>query len=282
MADPPGTGVPVGHDAAQAANRRWWDAAVPVHVDSDFYDVDGWLATGRGPRRHEIDVFGDVAGLDLVHLQCHFGKDTLAWARAGATVTGLDFSAPAIAAARDLAGRAGLADRSEFVCAPVSGATTALGGRTFDIVYVSLGALSWLPSVDEWAGQVAGLLDSGGRLFLHDVHPLSLALDDDELTIAWTYFEEPVPYRDTPVGSYADPGAGDALAGGETFSWNHGIGETVAALLGRGLRIDRLDEHDWTSFPRFPWLVAADDERYVIPAGRPRVPLSFTLVASRP
>lgn len=282
MAEPPGAGGPVGTGAAQAANRRWWDAAVPVHVDSVFYDVDGWLAEERGPRAHEAAVLGDVTGLDLVHLQCHFGMDTLAWARDGATVTGLDFSEPAVAAARDLADRASLADRSDFVCAPVADAVAALSGRTFDIVYVSLGALSWLPSVDEWAGQVAGLLAPGGRLFLHDVHPLSLALDDDELTIAWTYFEEPAPYRDTAVGSYADRDAVDQMPGDETFSWNHGIGETVSALIGRGLRIDRLDEHGWTSFPRYPWLVGTAGERYVIPAGRHRVPLSFTLVATRP
>ena len=269
-------------DEPLAANRHWWDTAVPVHVASAFYDVDGWLTEGRGPRPHEAAVLGDVTGLDLVHLQCHFGKDTLAWARAGATVTGLDFSEPAVAAARDLAHRAGLADRSDFVCAPVADAVAALSGRTFDIVYVSLGALSWLPSVDEWAGQVAGLLAPGGRLFLHDVHPLSLALDDDELTIAWTYFEEPVPYRDTAVGSYADREAVDLMPGDETFSWNHGIGETVSALLARGLRIDRLEEHDWTSFPRYPWLVETTGERYVIPPGRHRVPLSFTLVATRP
>ncbi len=108
---------------AQAANRAWWDAAVPVHLASDFYDVEAWLDGGRGPKDREVDVLGDVTGLDLVHLQCHFGKDTLAWARAGATVTGLDFSQAAVDAARALAARAGLADRADFVCAPVAGAT---------------------------------------------------------------------------------------------------------------------------------------------------------------
>jgi SAM-dependent methyltransferase len=278
---PAGTeGRPVDTEGAQAANRRWWDSAVPVHLASEFYDVAGWLSDGHGPRRREAAVLGDVTGLDLVHLQCHFGKDTLAWARAGATVTGLDFSEPAVAAARDLADRAGLADRSDFVCAPVAEAVAALGGRTFDVVYVSLGALSWLPSVDGWADQVAGLLRTRGRLFLHDVHPLSLALADDDLTVVWTYFEEPVPYRDVRAGSYAD--ATGAMPGEATYSWNHGIGEIVTAVVGHGLRVDRLEEHEWTSFPRYPWLVATDDEEYVIPAGRPRVPLSFTLVASLP
>ena len=275
------TDDPVPADVAQEANREWWDRAVPVHLASEFYDVDGWLTGDRGPRSHEAAFLGDVTGLDLVHLQCHFGKDTLGWARAGATVTGLDFSPSAVEAARDLAVRAGLADRADFVCAPVAHAIAALGGRDFDIVYVSLGALWWLPSVDEWAGQVVGLLRPGGRLFLHEAHPLSLALADDDLTLATTYFEEVDPYADSEPGSYADPTATEALPGRTTFGWNHGLGEIIGSLVSRGLRIDRLDEHDWTSFRRFPWLVETAEEQFVIPEGHLRVPLSFTLVASK-
>jgi SAM-dependent methyltransferase len=269
-------------DGALSANRAWWDAAVPVHLASDFYDIEGWLAEGRGPRPREVAVLGDVTGLDLVHLQCHFGKDTLAWARAGATVTGLDFSPVAVEAARDLAARAGLADRAEFVCAPVAAAVDALGARTFDIVYVSLGALCWLPDIDEWATQVAALLRPGGRLFLHEAHPLSLALDGDDLTVVSSYFEEAAPSPDSEPGTYADMTATEALPGDPTYGWNHSLGEIVGALLGRALRLDLLDEHDWTSFARFPWLVEADEEEFVTPDGRVRVPLSFTLVASRP
>ena len=94
MSDEASASVSVSADVAQAANRKWWDSAVPVHLASSFYDVEGWLAEGRGPKAREVAVLGDVAGLDLIHLQCHFGKDTLSWARAGATVTGLDFSEP--------------------------------------------------------------------------------------------------------------------------------------------------------------------------------------------
>ena len=263
------------------ANLHWWDAAVPVHVASAFYDVEGWLAEERGPRPREAAILGGVSGLDLVHLQCHFGKDTLSWARAGARVTGLDFSPAAGEAAGALAVRAGLADRSSFVCAPVAEASTALGGRTFDVVYVSLGALCWLPGIDEWADQVALLLRPGGRLFLHEVHPLSMALADEDLTVVAPYFEEPDPYVDTQAGTYADLTATDALPGDPTYNWSHSLGEVVNALITRGLRIDLLEEHDWTSFARFPWLVERAEEEYAAPAGSLRVPLSFTLVATR-
>jgi len=263
------------------ANRAWWEASVPVHLASAFYDVEGWLAEGRGPRPRESAALGDVTGLDLVHLQCHFGKDTLAWARAGATVTGLDFSPAAIDAARVLAERAGLADRADFVCAPVEAAIEALDGRTFDIAYVSLGALCWLPSVDVWATQVAGLLRSGGRLFLHEVHPLSMALADDDLSFTYSYFEETAPYEDRQAGTYADPTATDALPGDPTYGWNHGLGEIIGALSAHGVRLDLLEEHDWTSFARFPWLERRDEEEFAMPEGRIRVPLSFTLLATK-
>lgn len=272
--------APEGTDPLDA-NRHWWNSTVPVHLGSEFYDVEGWLAGERGPRAREAAVLGDVTGLDLVHLQCHFGKDTLGWARAGARVVGLDFSDRAIDAARDLAARAGLADRAQFVCAPVSDAVAVLGPARFDLVYVSLGALCWLPSVADWAAQVAGLLRPGGRLFLHEVHPVSAALADEDLTVAYPYFEEPAPYCDTEAGSYADPTATDVLPGDPTYGWNHGMGETLGALLTAGMRIDRLDEHDWTSFARYPWLVQTDEEEFVIPDGRLRIPLSFTLLATR-
>ncbi len=271
----------VRHDDALAANLAWWERNVPVHVASDFYDVEGWLREARGPRRHEAELLGDVSGLDLVHLQCHFGKDTLSWARVGARVVGIDFSPEAIGAARHLAQRAGLDEVSEFYCAPVAEAADVLSGRRFDVVYVSLGSLCWLPRIDEWASVVARLLGSGGRLFIHDVHPLSQACDDNELTLAYSYFEEAEPYMDASEGTYADLEAAEPLPGIPTYEWNHSLGEVVNALISHGLRIDRLDEHDWTSFQRFPWLVGTGEEMFTVPDGQLRAPLSFTLQATR-
>jgi len=270
---------PVDPARAMAGNRANWDQRVPVHVASAFYDVEGWLASGRGPRPDEADVLGDVGDLDLVHLQCHFGLDTLSWARAGARVTGLDFSQPAVDEARALARRAGLEGRATFVCADVHDAVAALGGATFDVVYVSLGALCWLPSVDRWAAVAGALTRPGGRLFVHDVHPLADALADDELVVEHSYFEGPEAFVDDSGSTYTD---GDATVGvGRSFSWAHGLGEIVTAVLGHGFTLERLVEHDWTAFARFPWLVRQGDQHYAIPPGRPRVPLSFTLLARR-
>ncbi len=274
-----GSGGDDGVDPAFAQNRASWDERVPIHVASEFYDVEGWLREGRGPRPEEAAAVGDVTGLDLVHLQCHFGLDTLAWARAGARVTGLDFSGPAIEQARVLATRAGLEDRATFVCANVYDAVDALDHRTFDVVYVSLGALNWLPSVDRWASVAAALARPGGRLFLHEVHPLSDALGDAELVLEHTYFEEPEPFIDDSGLTYTD---GTYPASTErNYSWNHSLGEIVTAVVDHGFVLEGLEEHDWTSFARFPWLVREGDQRYVLPPGRPRIPLSFSLRARR-
>jgi SAM-dependent methyltransferase len=267
-------------DAHQEANRANWDDRTAIHMNSAFYDVDGWLREARGPRPREVDALGDVTGLRLVHLQCHFGLDTLAWARAGATVTGLDFSPVAIDAAKDVARRAGLTGRSSFVCADVLDAAAALAPERFDIVYVSLGALNWLPSVDRWASQVAALLVPGGRLYLHDGHPLSSALAEHDLSMERSYFEEAEPFVEESDTTYTGNDA--SVTSATTFEWNHSLGEIVNALLGHGLVLDSLDEHDWTVWRRYPWLQPAGDDRWTIPPDQPRIPLSFTLLAHRP
>ncbi len=267
-------------DERLAANRANWDERVPIHVASRFYDVGRWLRDKPGPRAWETEVIGEVAGLDVVHLQCHFGLDTLALANAGARVTGLDFSSAAIAQARSLADRAGLAERARFVEANVLAAATALAPERYDLVYVSLGALCWLPSVSTWASQVAALLRPGGRLYLHDVHPLAWALADDEARVQHTWFEDGEPYVDDLDVTYTD-GEG-RLTHTRTYEWNHSIGEIVTAALDHGLQIDALIEHDWTVYPRFDWLLATDDGRWRIPGDRPRMPLTFTLLASLP
>ena len=267
-------------DPHVAANRANWDDRVPVHLASSAYDVDGWLTSRRGPRPEELEALGAVDGLDLVHLQCHFGMDTLSFARAGARVTGLDFSPAAITEARSLAERAGLSDRARFVETDVLRAADALAPETFDIVYVSLGALCWLPSITQWAMQVAALLRPGGRLYVHDVHPLTLALADDDLRIENSYFEEVQPTSYNDDATYTD--GQDRLANTRTYEWNHALGEIVTAVLAQGLHLDKFVEHDWTGWPRFSWLIETPDHRWHSPSGKPRVPLSFTLLATRP
>ncbi|HEX6425177.1 MAG TPA: class I SAM-dependent methyltransferase, partial [Acidimicrobiales bacterium] len=224
-------------------NRRWWDERAPVHVASDFYDVAGFLADPGAStlRPFEIDDVGDVAGRALFHPQCHFGLDTLSWARRGARAVGLDFSAPAVEAARDLARRADL--DAAFVAGDVYDAVDLVGGRTFDVVYTGLGAVNWLPDIARWARVMAELTAPGGVLYVAEFHPLHRILGDDDLTVRHPYFHDHgEPLAVDEPGTYADLAA--ATEHNRTVEWTHGLGAVVTAVIDAGLTVELLREHD--------------------------------------
>jgi len=261
-------------------NRRWWDERAPLHVAGDFYDLAGFLADPAASRlrQFEVDEVGDVAGRSLVHPQCHFGLDTLSWARRGARVVGLDFSAPAIEAARDIARRAGLG--AEFVVGDVYDAVDLLGGRAFDIVYTGLGAITWLPDIARWARVMAALTAPGGFLYLAEFHPVHTMLGDDDLTVSRPYFHDPDdPHAFEEPGTYADLEA--ATQHDRTVEWTHGLGAVVSAVIDAGLTVELLHELDHTLFPRWPFLVE-DGDTYRMPAGMPSIPLMYSLRARKP
>jgi SAM-dependent methyltransferase len=260
-----------------AVNRAHWDELVPIHVAGEFYDVERFLRSGSTLRRFELDEIGDVRGRTLVHPQCHFGLDTLSWARRGARVTGLDFSAPAIAAARDLSQRSGL--EGEFVHANVYDAIEALGGRTFDVVYTGLGAINWLPDINGWARTMIALTVPGGRFYLAEFHPFSEVFGDEQLNVEHSYFERGPQIDETP-GSYADLAV--PTRNSRTVGWHHPIGDVVSALADAGLRIDLLHEHDYTLFPRWPFLEHGEGQPYRLPAEAPALPLMYSLLGTRP
>jgi SAM-dependent methyltransferase len=254
-------------------NRAWWDERVPVHVGSRFYDVESFRNGRDALRPFELEEVGDVTGHSLVHLQCHFGLDTLSWARHGARVTGLDFSEPAVEAARAIAQEAGL--HAEFVQADLYDAPRALGGRRFDIVYTGLGALNWLADIRRWAEVVAALVEPGGFLYLSEFHPLVDVFGDDDLTIRYDYFHQRREY-DEP-GTYADLEA--STEHNRTEEWQHPLGDVVSAVIDAGLAIELLHEHDYTLFPRWPFLEKSGFDTYRMPEGRPRIPLMYSLRA---
>jgi SAM-dependent methyltransferase len=193
-------------------------------------------------------------------------------------VTGLDFSANAIDAANELAVRVGLSEQATFVCSNVYDAVSALEHQTFDIVYVSLGSIGWLPEIEPWAEVVGTLIKPGGMLYLHDVHPFGMSFDDDGESVVYGYFEDrDHPYFDDDNSTYTD---GGTLTNALTYNWNHASSEIIAALAKNGLSLTHFDEQDWTVFQQFPWL-ERHGEMYLIPQGRPRIPLMFTLCARK-
>jgi len=222
----------------RAANLARWDEAAPLHAASELYDLAGFR-TGRDDiRPFELLELGSVAGLDLVHLQCHLGTDTLSWARHGARVVGLDFSPAAIEAATQLA--IDCAIDAEFVCSDVYDARSALDGRSFDIVYTGIGALGWLPDLDEWARVVDGLLRPGGILYLVEIHPIVLGVLSDGRTLDQDIFEAQYVRWDEKGGTYAAPDA--TLVNTTTFERSHALSEMISAVLCVGFRIELFHE----------------------------------------
>lgn len=272
-ADPGVAGVP---EDWRASNRAHWDEATALHASSPFYDLAGFRAGRDDLRPFEDGELGPVDGLDLVHLQCHLGTDTLSLARRGARVVGLDFSAASIAAADALAGECGLV--AEFVCADVYDAVAALDGRVFDVVYTGVGALCWLPDLDRWAATVAALLRPGGVLYLVEIHPLTQAVWPDGRTVTADLMGAAFVRDDTVEGDYAQPDA--PLTAGVTYSRNWSVAEVVTAVLGAGLRLELLGEQDVTDNP-LPWLERGADRLCRFPEGFPRYPLTFSIRARR-
>ncbi|MFD7322555.1 type I polyketide synthase [Streptomyces sp. NPDC059875] len=256
-------------------NRALWDERVPIHVESDYYDVEGFRRGADPLREFELREVGDVSGLRLAHLQCHIGLDTLSWARRGARVTGLDFSAPAIEQARELAAELGLDAR--FETADVYESPARLGTQAYDIVYTGVGALCWLPDIRRWAETVVSLLAPGGFLYLSEFHPFADTLGYDGRTVVHDYFDSGPQISDMS-GTYADTKA--STENSQAVAFQHGLGEVVSALVSAGLRIDFLNEHDITLFQKFHSLDAHEDGTFKGPDGKPRVPLMYSLRAT--
>ena len=247
------------NDEYMSANRDLWDEWTGIHETSSFYDLEAFRRGGIRLRPFEIQDVGPVEGKSLLHLQCHFGIDTLSWARLGALVTGADFSPKAIDLARRLAADLGL--DATFVCANLYDLPGMLDG-TFDVVYTSRGVLGWLPDIPRWAEVAAGFVKPGGTFYIHEVHPVTQVWEDEdvdpgELRLRYPYFTRPQPFAFDVVGSYADREA--PVAARTEFGWNHSMAEIVTSLARAGLRIDVLREFPYTEW-EYPFLEARAEE----------------------
>lgn len=267
-------------------NKAHWDEVAELHRIS--YDTPALLASRDAlssvvteDARLLVPYLpdGSVAGLDLLHLQCHIGTDTLSWARLGARVTGLDLSPESLRVARDLACQAGL--DIEYVESSIADAKEALAGRRFDVVYTSIGAICWLDDLDQWAGVIAGALRPGGVFFIRDHHPVAAALDYEgppgELRLTWPYFNTGPLIEESP-DDYSSP---DPVRNARTYEWAHSLEDVIGSLLRAGLAIRDFREHKTLPWSMVPWM-ERDGESYVLPAPlRDFCPLTFSLVATK-
>lgn len=265
-------------------NRANWDERVGLHLDAESYALDR-LKAGDGRLDPIVDAgLGDVSGLKILHLQCHFGRDSLSLALRGADVTGLDFSPPAIETARRITRDLGLEDRARFVEADLYDAPKVIeGAGTFDRVFVTWGAICWLPDIRQWARIISHFLKPGGALFFAEGHPAALVFDD----VAGG--EGPVPGPFAPYlgagalehdfeDDYANPDA--KLTNTRTVEWMHPMGDVVTALIDAGLTLRWLKEHDRVVWQMFRGLVEDADGLYGWP-DRKWLPLSYSLWAEK-
>jgi len=256
-------------------NRRAWDGRVPVHVASkEMYDLDAFKSGRSTLRPLDLEEVGDVRGLDLLHLQCHLGLDTLSWARLGARVVGVDFSEPALEVARSLATELGLG--AEFICAEVGGLEL---GREFDLVYSSRGVLCWLPDLRLWARVIARHLRPGGRLYLQDGSPVATMYEEEagRLEIRYPYFNTG-PIEETLTGTYGDESV--AMEPSQQYEWSHPYEEVLGSLLEAGLRLEWLHEQPYLYWKRYPSMRRDEQGNWRLP-GDP-IPLQFSLLAHKP
>jgi SAM-dependent methyltransferase len=267
-------------DSYIKANLDWWNEAVGVHAEGDTYDLELFKAGMSKLKYLERDEVGEVAGKSLLHLQCHFGLDTLSWARLGAHVTGVDFSEKAITLARSLAEEEGL--DAIFVQSEISDLPEVLSGP-FDIVYTSYGVIGWLPDLLPWGKIIAGLLKPGGFFYIAEGHPFMWLLDDttSEFKVVHSYFSHE-PITEEGQGSYADRTA--QMEHTVTYGWNHTFSEIFTSLLSAGLRIDFFHEFPFCAWDNFPDMVLGEDHfnRMSDPQKEQMIPMTFSLKATKP
>lgn len=261
-------------------NRALWNELTKIHVEpSGYYDIAGFKAGGLSLRTIEREEVGDVRGKTLLHLQCHFGLDTLSWARLGAKVTGVDFSEQAIEHARQLAADCGLDAR--FVCADIDELAGGLG-ETFDIVFTSYGTTIWLPELDRWASLIARSVRPGGMFYIVDGHPFSMCLSNEDdpavLAVAKPYFHAPEPVEMEADRDYAVHSATASLP---SYEWSHGLGEIVTALARAGLRIEFLHEFPYCDGEYLKNMRQDANGWWWMKDEKIRIPHSFSIKATR-
>lgn len=253
------------------ANRQLWDQKTDAHVISEFYAVDAFKQGASSLNSIELDLLGDVRGKSILHLQCHFGQDTLSLARLGARVTGIDFSENAIGKARALAEELGL--EAKFICCNVLDIDQHLNGEQFDLVFTSYGTIGWLPELTRWGSLIAQHLKPGGMFCLVEFHPVVWMFDDDFEGIAYSYFNRETIEEDIQ-GTYANR---DAPVSGKSYSWNHGLAEVFQALLGAGLQLSQFKEFDYSPYPCFKHVVPAPNG-YHIKGYEGKLPMVYGVV----
>ncbi|MDR1759180.1 MAG: class I SAM-dependent methyltransferase [Fibrobacter sp.] len=247
-------------------NSASWNKKTEKHIHSEFYDVSGFKKSLNSLKEIELGEMPDVKGKELLHLQCHFGLDTLSWAVKGARVTGVDFSDTAIHYAKELAGE--LKINADFICDDIY-SFGEKNGKKYDIVYTSYGVLSWLPSISQWANLVSGSLKTGGIFYMAEFHPLH------DLLIGYPYFYKKEPVK-LDAETYTENSGEET---NEELEWTHPFSSVLDSLIKAGLMIQSVREYPFSPYPCFSGLEEREPGRYYFMHRNNPVPLVYTIRA---
>lgn len=255
-------------------NRETWNKKTEVHVDSEFYDQKGFLEGNNTLKPIELDLLGDISGKKILHLQCHFGQDTMSLSRLGAKTTGVDLSDKAIDKAREIAHQLNL--DTNFVNCDIYSLPEYLD-EEFDIVFTSYGTIGWLPDLDKWAKVIQRFLKPGGKFIMADFHPVVWMFDDNFEGIGYNYFKED-PIIETINGTYADK---EAPISSKTISWNHATSEILNSLIINGLELNSFNEYDYSPYDCFNKTEEFEPGKYRIKHLGNKIPMVYSIVATK-
>lgn len=255
-------------------NQQSWDIKTDIHIQSAFYDVEGFINGNNSLKDIELKLLGDVSGKSILHLQCHFGQDSLSLARMGANVTAVDFSEKAIQRAKELANTINVA--AEFICCNIYDLPSYLN-KQFDIVFTSYGTIGWLPDVDNWAKIVSRFLKPGGDFVFVEFHPVVWMFDDEFEKIGYNYFNTG-PIVETYNGTYADQSAPISQ---EYVMWNHGMGEVIQSLVTNQLSITSMEEFNYSPYNCFRHTIEYAPGKFRIHKLEDKIPMVYALKARK-
>jgi SAM-dependent methyltransferase len=258
----------------QSTNRDAWNKRVAAHLESEFYDLEGWKAGKTSLNNIELELLSDVTGKSILHLQCHFGQDTLSLERMGADVVGVDLSDASIAAARKLNDDLGL--NAEFVESDVLELIGKID-RQFDMVFTSYGTIGWLPDLNQWGKVIAHHLKPGGKLVFVEFHPVVWMFDSTFEKIEYRYFKDE-PIIETNSDTYTDNAE---LTEKTEVSWNHGLSEVFHALENNGLILKSFDEFDYSPYNCFAGMKQVADHKFIIEKHGNKLPMVYSLTATK-
>ncbi|MFC2014663.1 class I SAM-dependent methyltransferase [Chloroflexota bacterium] len=264
-------------DEYAKGNLELWNEMTPINARSEFYDVEGFKNGRCTLESIELEEIGDVSGKSLLHLQCHFGMDTLSWARLGARVTGVDFSDKAITLARSLSKELGI--EADFICSDIYKLPDVLDEK-FDIVFTSRGVLCWLNDLNKWAQVISHFLKPGGTFYIVEGHPLMMVFDDSkdirELKVTQSYFYKPEPIRWEADGAYAENGTEIIHP---SYEWTHSLSDVINSLITAGLNIDFLHEFPYITYRQLPFMDEYKPGHWRIKGID--IPLTFSIKATK-